>query len=197
MSRSPWSKCCLPHPTRTGTPALLRPQLLTLGRWGFPPDAAVLSRRYTRLDDASLRIAVALRLGTPICAPHKCICGVDVDKSGVHGLSCRKSAGRHVRHSALNDLVKRALTSAEVPSRLEPSSLSRSYGKQPDGLTMMPWKQGRCMVWVVTCPDTLATSHLNRAITSPGAVAAIAEQGQQTSEVRRDQPDLHLRPDRG
>ena len=38
----------------------------------------------TQLDDASLRIAVALRLGAPICAPHKCICGVDVDSSGVH-----------------------------------------------------------------------------------------------------------------
>ena len=84
--------------------------------------AAVLSRRYV-LDSmhALPRIADALCLG----APHKCICGVDVDSSGIHGLSCRKSAGRHVRHSALNDLVKRALTSAEVPSRLEPSSLSR------------------------------------------------------------------------
>ena len=129
----------------------------------------------TRLDDASLRIAVALRLGAPVCTPHKCICDVDVDSSGVHGLSCRKSAGRHARHSALNDLVKRALASAEVPSRLEPTSLSRSDGKRPDGLTMMPWKQGRCMVWDVTCPDTLAHSHLNRAVTGPGAVASFAE----------------------
>ena len=24
---------------------------------------------------------------------------------------------------------------------------------------MMPWKQGRCMVWDVTCPDTLAPSY--------------------------------------
>ena len=129
----------------------------------------------TRLDDASLRIGVALRLGAPVCAPHKCICGVDVDSSGVHGLSCRKSAGRHVRHSTLNDLVKRALASAEVPSRLEPTSLSRSDGKRPDGLTMMPWKYGRCMVWDVTCPDTLAPSHLDRAVTGPSAVATFAE----------------------
>ena len=103
----------------------------------------------TRLDDASLRIAVALRLSASICAPHKCICGVDVDSSGVHGLSCRKSAGRH---STLNDLVKRALTSAEVSSRLELTSMSRSDGKRPNGLTMMPRKQDRCMVWDVACP---------------------------------------------
>jgi len=29
--RSPWSECCLPHPTRSGSPVLLRPQLLILG----------------------------------------------------------------------------------------------------------------------------------------------------------------------
>jgi len=31
------------------------------------------------------------------------------------------------------------------------------------------------MVWDVTCPDTLAPSHLNRAVTGPGAVASFAE----------------------
>jgi hypothetical protein len=129
----------------------------------------------TRLDDASLRIAIALRLGAPVCANHTCICGDAVDSSGVHGLSCRKSAGRHMRHSALNDLLKRSLAAAEIPSRLEPSSLSRSDGKRPDGMTMMPWKQGRCLVWDVTCPDTLATSHLNKAVTGPGVVASEAE----------------------
>ena len=129
----------------------------------------------TPLDDPSLRIAAALRLGAPICAPHKCICGVDVDLSGVHRLSCCKSAGRYVRHSALNDHVKRALTSAEVSSRLELSSLSRSDGKRTDGLTMMPWKQGRCMVWDLTRPDTLVPSHLNRAVTGPGAMATFAK----------------------
>ena len=34
---------------------------------------------------------------------------------------------------------------------------------------------GRCLVWDFTCPDTLAASHLNRAVLSPGAVANEAE----------------------
>jgi len=129
----------------------------------------------TRLDDSHLRIAIALRLGASVCAPHTCICGESVDSSGVHGLSCRKSAGRHTRHGSLNDLVKKALASAEVPSRLEPPSLFRSDGRRPDGMSMIPWKQGRCLVWDVTCPDTLAKSHLNVAGSTAGAVASEAE----------------------
>src|SRR5664279_4136467 len=106
-----------------------------------------------------------------------CSCrhGASVDASGVHGLSCRKSAGRQMRHSALNDLIKRSLASAEIPSRLEPSSLSRSDGKRPDGMSLIQWKQGRCLVRDVTCSDTLVPSHLNRAVTGPGVVATDAE----------------------
>ena len=55
-----------------------------------------------------------------------------VNAAGSHGLSCRKSAGRHFRHNAVNDLIKRALASAETPAILEPASLSRSDGKRPD-----------------------------------------------------------------
>ena len=129
----------------------------------------------TRLDDTSLRIAVSLRLGASTCAPHTCICGAEVDCSGIHGLACRKSAGRHMRHNAVNDLIKRALASADIPALLEPKSLSRDDGKRPDGLTVLPWANGRCLVWDFTCPDTLAASHLNRAVVSPGSVANDAE----------------------
>jgi hypothetical protein len=107
----------------------------------------------TRLDDISLRIAVALRLGSAICAPHTCVCGQQVDSSGTHGLACRKSAGRHVRHNAVNDLIKRALSSANIPAMLKPHSLCRDDGKRPDGLTVMPWANGRCLVWDFTCPQ--------------------------------------------
>ena len=129
----------------------------------------------TRLDDTSLRIAVSLRLGATMCAPHTCVCGVEVDCFGIHGLACRKSAGRHMRHNAVNDLIKRALASADIPALLEPKSLSRDDGKRPDGLTVLPWANGRCLVWDFTCPDTLAASHLNRAVVSPGTVANDAE----------------------
>ena len=129
----------------------------------------------TRLDNSSLRIAIALRLGAPVCLPHVCVCGATVDSTGRHGLSCRKSAGRlsrHLsRHSAVNELIKRALMSAEIPSKLEPTSLIRQNEKRPDGMSQSSWKNGRCLAWDFTCPDTLASSHLNTAINGPGAVA--------------------------
>jgi hypothetical protein len=129
----------------------------------------------TRLDNCAVHIAVALRLGATVCVPHQCICGVMVDSTGVHGLSCRKSAGRTSRHAAINGIIKAALTTAEVPSRLEPRGLARDDGKQPDGVTSVPWQEGRCLMWDVTCPDTLASSYVAKAVTGPGAVATDAE----------------------
>jgi hypothetical protein len=101
--------------------------------------------------------------------------GVMVDSTGVHGLSCRKSAGRTSRHAAINGIIKAALTTAEVPSRLEPRGLARDDGKRPDGVTSVPWQEGRCLMWDVTCPDTLASSYVAKAVTGPGAVATDAE----------------------
>ena len=54
-------------------------------------------------------------------------------------------------------------------------SLSRDDGKRSDGVTVLPWANGRCMIRDFTCPDTLAASHLNRAVISPSAVANNAE----------------------
>ena len=39
---------------------------------------------------------------------------VEVDVFGRHSLSCKKSEGRHFRHSALNDIVKRGLSAAHI-----------------------------------------------------------------------------------
>ena len=52
-----------------------------------------------RMDDSCLMIAVGLRLGTSISAPHICQhCGAEVSGWGLHGLSCRSSEGRRMRH---------------------------------------------------------------------------------------------------
>jgi len=112
------------------------------------------------------------------------VCGKQVGASWTHGLACRKFAGQHFRHNAVNDLIKRALASAETPAVLEPTSLSRSDGKRPDGLTIVPWARGRFLVWDFTCPDTLASSHLNIAVLGPGAMAIVAESAVKVVKVQ-------------
>ena len=128
------------------------------------------------LDDVSVRICIALRLGLPVCAPHSCRhCGAAVDSLGLHGLSCKKGRMRFHRHAAINDVLHRAFSSAGIPSCLEPSCLSRSDGKRPDSLTLVPWERGKPLVWDATVPDSLAHSYQSAALSGSGAVAALAE----------------------
>jgi len=79
------------------------------------------------------------------------------------------------RHTAINSTVMAAQSSAEIPSCLESRWLARDDGKRPDGVTSMPWKNSRCLISDVTCPDTLAASYLDKAVTGPGVVATEAE----------------------
>lgn len=147
-------------------------------------NALPISSLGQRMDDDAIRVAVGLRLGSTLCRPHICqLCGAEVDQFATHGLSCRKSGGRHQRHAAINDIVYRALASACVPSRLEPSGLLRSDGKRPDGVTMIPWKNGKPLVWDATCPDTLAPSYRTFACSRAGSVATMAEERKETKYV--------------
>jgi len=128
------------------------------------------------LNATELRIAVALRLGCQTVHPHPCHhCGEQVDCFGVHGLSCRHSAGRMPRHKMANDVIRRALASAEIPSSLEPAGLARRDGRRPDGLTLVPWRDGRCMVWDFTCTDTFCATNVRGSARQPGSAAAAAE----------------------
>ena len=141
-----------------------------------------------RMDDNTIRVAVGLCLGSTLCCPHPCQhCGAEVDHLGIHGLSCRKSEERHFCHSAINGILYRALTSASVPSRLERSGLCRSDGKRPDGVTMVPWKNGKALVWDVTVPDTLASSYRDMATSHAGGVAALAEEKKRAKYSNLDQ----------
>ena len=45
-----------------------------------------------------------------LSTPHQCIFSSQVDARGLHGLSCRKSVPRHVRHSLIKDILWIAIT---------------------------------------------------------------------------------------
>ena len=143
------------------------------GAWLNAPPISSLG---LRMPNDAVRIAVGLRVGAPISQPHVCVhCGKDVDHLARHGLSCKFSQGRISRHNAINNIIHHSLAAANIPSRLEPSGLHRSDGNWPDGITMIPWSQGKYLVWDVTCPDTFCTSNRLRAISEPGGAAAHAE----------------------
>ena len=108
----------------------------------------------TLLDKESFRIAISQRLGLPVCAPHKCRCGAIVDRYGLHPLSCRFSAGRLPRHSALNDIIKRALSSSGFNAVLETVGHDGGDGKRPDGMTVFPFSRGKSLIWDSTCFDS-------------------------------------------
>ncbi|GAU90455.1 hypothetical protein RvY_02867-2, partial [Ramazzottius varieornatus] len=107
------------------------------------------------LDSNSSRIGVGLRLGAKLSRAHKCRCGANVDGYGQHGLSCSFSGGRYSRHSALNESLKRALTLAQISAILDPPGIFRKNKRRPDGMTQVPWKNGKELVWDVGVVDTL------------------------------------------
>ena len=78
-----------------------------------------------RLDDEAVRVAVGLRIGVDLCEEHDCPCGTKVSRRGSHVLSCRRGAGRLLKHDAINDIIHRALIKAQVPSQKEPKGLTR------------------------------------------------------------------------
>ena len=140
-------------------------------------NALPISSLGLKMDNDTFRIAVGLRLGSSLCRTHTCChCGAEVDSLATHGLSCRWIEGRHFRHAALNDIIHQALSSAKIPSRLEPSGVYRADGKRPDGISVVPWKNGKLLAWDVTCTDTFAPSYIASATSNAGAVAALAEE---------------------
>ncbi|CAH2244118.1 jg18506 [Pararge aegeria aegeria] len=130
----------------------------------------------TMLDHTTLSVVIGLRLGASIIQPHRCHCGDSVDTYGHHGLSCSRSAGRFSRHSTINDIIRRSLATAHVSAVLEPIGLARSDSKRPDGMTLIPWRLGRSLLWDATCDDTLAASHIQATSSMVGAAASSAEQ---------------------
>ena len=138
------------------------------GDWISTPPITSIGLRMT---NETIRLSTGIRLGVKICEPHTCICDKMVDCLGLHGLSCRKSAGRSQRHNSINDIIWRACRRAKIQATKEPLGLLREDGKRPDGVTLIPWKGGKCLAWDATVPDTFAPSHVTDTATTAGTAA--------------------------
>ena len=89
-------------------------------------------------------------------------------------LHLKKAPSRTSRHHALNDLVARAFASAAIPVAKEPQGLSRADGKRPDGLTMVPCREGKPLTWNVTDVCPVAESYIGDSATNAGSAAKAA-----------------------
>ena len=56
----------------------------------------------------------------------------------------------------------------------EPTGLSRSDGRRPDGMSLIPWRNGKALTWDVTVATTLADSYVNATASCAGAAAESA-----------------------
>ena len=129
----------------------------------------------TQLSPEELRIAIALRTGSKVSGRHLCKCGFYTDEFGFHLLSCRFSEGRHPRHTAMNDIIWRALRATGLIAIQEPVGINRGDGKRPDGITVGPFSQGKLLVWDATCSNTFAESSVNESAVEAGRSALKAE----------------------
>ena len=57
----------------------------------------------------------------------------------------------------------------------EPTGLSRTDGKRPDGMSLIPWLSGKSIVWDVTVINTMAESYIATSSRSTAGAAEIAD----------------------
>ena len=68
-------------------------------------------------------------------------------------------------------MIARSFSAAGVPVAKKPTGLSRSDGKRPDGLSVVPWQNGKALCWDVTVICPLADSYISAAARDAGAAA--------------------------
>ena len=161
---------------------------LTAPHWLF---ALPITPCGLRLSDEAIRVAVGLRLGLNISEPHTCPCGADVCARGTYGHSCKESSGRSTRHHQVNDLIWRYLRRSDIPATKEPTGFLRGDGKRPDGLTLVPWKSGRCIIWDATVVNTFASSYVASTSSTPGTAAEAAARRKLSKYSKISQTHFH------
>ena len=99
----------------------------------------------------NLVTSIALRLGANICVEHTGYCGWKVERNGLYGLSCDKSADLFLRHDNINSLIKQADVEIScLPSVLKTHGLHRTDGNCADGITLITSEMSKQLVQGVT-----------------------------------------------
>ena len=78
-----------------------------------------------------------------------------------------------MRHYLINGIVNRALVRGGIAAVKEPNGLVATSSLRPDGTTLIPWSDGKCLAWDATAPDTFAAKNIPA---TNGLAGAAAEQ---------------------
>ena len=132
-----------------------------------------ISLRGLQLENKDICVVVGFWLCTALCKPHQCPSSALVDVTGLHSLLNKLSASIHVRHNIIIDMIARAVTFADIPYVKEPQGISKSDGKRPHGITLIPWQAGKCALWDITVIDTIAQSYMSQSSQSAGSAAEL------------------------
>ena len=127
-------------------------------------DARLQSFKRVELQDAT-------RLGAPLFV------GAALDSAWEKRCEELARACDRLRLTGAQDLIDlnaRSFSAAGVPVVKEPTGLSRSDGKSPDGLSLVPWQNGKAVCLDVTVIYTLADSYISAATRDARAAAELA-----------------------
>ena len=62
-----------------------------------------------------------------------------------------------------------------MPNQREPPGFVMGGMKRPDGMSLIPWKNGKYLAWDITCNDTLATTYVTITSVTAGGLANWSE----------------------
>ena len=71
----------------------------------------------------------------------------------------------------------------------EPTVLTRLDGKRPDGLTLVPWQEGKPVTWDITVGSTLAQSYLHASGHSAAGAVELAVSSSSNSSTTSSTED--------
>jgi hypothetical protein len=94
---------------------------------------------------------------------------------------------RSQRYHYLNDLIWRAMLRASIPSVKELRGSTRTKGKRPDSLIVVPWPEGRCAAWDVAVTDTVAASCVTQSFAKAASAAGARGSTERTEICRHNQ----------
>ncbi|ESN93892.1 hypothetical protein HELRODRAFT_180544 [Helobdella robusta] len=75
----------------------------------------------------------------------------------------------------MNDYLIRIFQKANLLAIKKPSGLIPDRNIRPDRYTLAPWSDGRCLMWHVTFPHTLADRHISNTLLGAGTAAISAD----------------------